>query len=314
VFGYADRFGERYDLVRTIRVGNYKYVRNYLPMNPDGLEQNYRFKNAAYQQWRDLYKKGQLNQVQSAFFKEKSAEALYDLSKDPEELHNLASAPSEQTRLLNMRSQLQQHIKSKADLGFVSESWLESSDYSDSLQLASSQHQSINQMLDAADLMLLPVKKAKPKLSKILEEGSKGEKYWGLVALSYFAHQVSDFEHQIKQLLKNKHTSNLVKARAIEFLARIGQMEPEQPLTSLIEHSTHQLEALEMMNIAAALHDTRGYQFEITPRPEWSELPAKTAVNYMPKKYQNGSVKVRIEYLKTPWIQAAEFNNKSNQL
>ncbi len=33
-YGYADRFDEKYDLVRTLRKGRYRYVRNYQPFNP----------------------------------------------------------------------------------------------------------------------------------------------------------------------------------------------------------------------------------------------------------------------------------------
>ena len=34
-FGYADRFDEKYDLVRSVRKGNMKYMRSYQPFNPD---------------------------------------------------------------------------------------------------------------------------------------------------------------------------------------------------------------------------------------------------------------------------------------
>ncbi|MDA7501029.1 sulfatase, partial [Akkermansiaceae bacterium] len=36
-FGYADRFDEKYDLVRTLRKGDFRYSRNYQPFNFDGL-------------------------------------------------------------------------------------------------------------------------------------------------------------------------------------------------------------------------------------------------------------------------------------
>ena len=50
-FGYADRFDEKYDLVRSIRVGKYKYIRNYQPFNVDGLYNYYRYKMLAYKEW-----------------------------------------------------------------------------------------------------------------------------------------------------------------------------------------------------------------------------------------------------------------------
>ncbi|MBI2479539.1 MAG: sulfatase-like hydrolase/transferase, partial [Planctomycetia bacterium] len=53
-FGYADRFDEKYDLVRTLRKGKYEYVRSYQPFNFDGLQNNYRYKMLAYAEWREL--------------------------------------------------------------------------------------------------------------------------------------------------------------------------------------------------------------------------------------------------------------------
>ncbi|WP_346433323.1 hypothetical protein [Paraglaciecola aquimarina] len=45
---FADRFDEKYDMVRTIRRGKFKYMRHYLPFNPDGLFAEYRYRQAAF--------------------------------------------------------------------------------------------------------------------------------------------------------------------------------------------------------------------------------------------------------------------------
>jgi arylsulfatase A-like enzyme len=55
VYCYADRFDEKYDLVRTVRKGKWKYIRNYQGFYPDGLQNNYRYRMLAYQEWRELY-------------------------------------------------------------------------------------------------------------------------------------------------------------------------------------------------------------------------------------------------------------------
>jgi len=52
VFGYADRFDEKYDFVRTYRKGKWKYIRNYQGFYPDGLQNNYRYRMLAFQEWR----------------------------------------------------------------------------------------------------------------------------------------------------------------------------------------------------------------------------------------------------------------------
>ena len=50
VYCYADRFDEKYDLVRTVRKGKWKYIRNYQGFYPDGLQNNYRYRMLAYQE------------------------------------------------------------------------------------------------------------------------------------------------------------------------------------------------------------------------------------------------------------------------
>jgi arylsulfatase A-like enzyme len=82
-YGYADRFDEKYDLVRSVRKGNMKYMRSYQPFNPDALQNNYRYLSPAYRQWRDMYRAGRLDPVRAAFFEPRDPEALYDLSAVP---------------------------------------------------------------------------------------------------------------------------------------------------------------------------------------------------------------------------------------
>jgi arylsulfatase A-like enzyme len=44
-FSYADRFDEKYDMVRAIRKGKFKYIRNYQPFNYDGLMNDWLTRN-----------------------------------------------------------------------------------------------------------------------------------------------------------------------------------------------------------------------------------------------------------------------------
>ncbi|MGB0273598.1 MAG: sulfatase-like hydrolase/transferase, partial [Opitutales bacterium] len=93
VYCYADRFDEKYDLVRTVRKGKWKYIRNYQGFYPDGLQNNYRYRMLAYQEWRELFKAGKLNDKQSQFFRPRPAEQLFDLSVDPHEVNDLSGKP-----------------------------------------------------------------------------------------------------------------------------------------------------------------------------------------------------------------------------
>ena len=121
-FGYADRFDEKYDLVRTMRKGRFEYVRNFQPFNFDGLQNNYRYRMLAYQQWRQLFEAGELNDLQSEFFRPRPAELLYDIEADPYETKNLAADPAFKKQLEQHRAYLAEWIKATGDKGQAPES------------------------------------------------------------------------------------------------------------------------------------------------------------------------------------------------
>ena len=121
VWGYADRFDEKYDLVRSYRKGKYTYIRNYQPFNFDGLYNFYRYKMLLYQEWRELYRQGQLNPIQQQFFQSRPPEQLFDVEKDPHEVNNLAEDEAFQEVLLEMRKSFNKVSEEIRDLSFIPE-------------------------------------------------------------------------------------------------------------------------------------------------------------------------------------------------
>ncbi|MEM9016434.1 MAG: sulfatase, partial [Verrucomicrobiota bacterium] len=124
VFGYADRFDEKYEMIRTVRVGDWKYMRSFQPYYPDGLQNNYRYQMLAYREWRDLYEQGKLDSVQRLFFEPKPVELLFDLSSDPHEVKNLAGDEKHQARLREMREKVDTWMSSMPDLSLFPENVL----------------------------------------------------------------------------------------------------------------------------------------------------------------------------------------------
>jgi arylsulfatase A-like enzyme len=123
-FGMADRFDEKYDLVRSLRKGRFKYLRSYQPFNFDALQNNYRYKAPAYREWRELYEAGKLDEAQSAFFRPREPEALYDVEADPYETQNLAGDPAHAETLVALRTRLSEWVKGLPDLSFYPENYL----------------------------------------------------------------------------------------------------------------------------------------------------------------------------------------------
>ncbi|MCF2949873.1 sulfatase [Paraglaciecola aquimarina] len=289
--GYADRFDEKYDLVRSLRKGKYKYIRHYQPFNPDVLYNAYRFKNHALKQWRDLYQAGQLNPVQTTFFETKPVEALYDVENDPYETHNLATDKQYRAKLIQLRQELTSRLKAMPDLGFYPESWQVQHALAAPEKFASSNKTEIAKLIDIADLQLSEFSEVKDQLSKALTSDNQWHRYWALINLSWFGNDIKEYHPIIEKFLHfiglNRFSQEiktiapivqdivendpnlLNRARAVEYLAITGQLNANQSIEQLVTQSNNDIEALEMMNIATQLHDTKGTKFNFSVKPEW---------------------------------------------
>jgi N-sulfoglucosamine sulfohydrolase len=92
-FGFRGRMDEKYDLMHSARNKQYRYIRNYYPERVYGQYLEYLWKSRAIRNWEKLDKEGKLNNVQSAYWKSKPYEELYDIVKDPHNVNNLAKDP-----------------------------------------------------------------------------------------------------------------------------------------------------------------------------------------------------------------------------
>jgi hypothetical protein len=102
---HADRFDEKYDLVRFLRKGKFTYQRSYQPFNFDGLNNQYRYLQPAFREWRELARAGKLPPEQKAFYRPRPAEMLFDLESDPHEVNNLADDPAHADTLADFGAQ-----------------------------------------------------------------------------------------------------------------------------------------------------------------------------------------------------------------
>lgn len=285
-FGYADRFDEKYDLVRTLRQGRWKYTRNFESFLPDGLQNNYRYRMLAYSQWRDLHQAGKLNAVQSQFFEAKPIEALYDLQNDPHEVQNLADDPQHAERLKQLRSRVVERLKAMPDLSFYPESVLFDRAMSDPVAFGQQHQNRIAEFIDTAMLATEPYEQAEPMLKSALRSESPWIRYWGLVSCSNFADQAASLEPLARERLKDLEP--LVAARAAEFLAILGAEDPRPMLYRAIGRSSNEPEALRMLNIAVYIHDHLD--------DAWSINPAKIEFGF--ERNKNDQLQRRLDYLK----------------
>ena len=287
-FGYADRFDEKYDLVRTFRKGKYKYIRNYQPFNFDGLFNDYRYKMLAYREWHAMYQAGELNAVQSQFFEPRAAEALYNIEKDPHETNNLADDPKSASLLKDLRQRLTNQVKEISDLSFLPEPAMLSEALSNPVQFGRENQDRIGKLVDTANLSLLPFAKAKSGIAQAFKSNDPWVRYWGAIVCSSFGKEALSFTETAKNLVKND-ADNLVRVRAAEFLALIGAVKPQEAIYLSLKNAESEVEANLILNTVTLLQDGQpGYEFNINP-------------DIFPKEWRSnarGNVSRRLAYLR----------------
>jgi hypothetical protein len=285
-FGYADRFDEKIDLVRTLRKGRFEYVRSYQPFNFDGLQNNYRYNMLAYAEWRDLYRDGRLNAVQRRFFERRAPEALYDIENDPYETKNLAGDPAHANTLVDLRHRLAKIVKELPDLSLYPESMLIEEAFESPVTFGRNHQDAIGKLVDIADLSLLPFTEAREGIEAALESQNPWERYWGLIACSSHGEAAKGFTEKARIIAAND-PELLVRVRAAEFLGLVGAGDPRPTLMAALKRTQSGVEATLILNTVVVLRDGKpGYRFSVT------------AEDINPAARHSIQVQRRLDYLK----------------
>lgn len=284
-FGHADRFDEKYDLVRSLRKGRFKYIRSYQPFNVDGLQNNYRYRMLAYQEWRRLFHAGKLNAVQRQFFERRPAEALFDLQTDPHETKDLAGDQAHRGTLVDLRKRLTDRVKGMPDLSVYPESELAKVAFRNPTAFGQKHKTDIAALVDVADLSLVPFAQARDGIRTALTAKDPWRRYWGLIACSSHGESAKAFLPRAK-LLATKDPERLVRVRAAEFLGLIAAADPRKPILDALKQTDSGIEATLILNTLVLLRDGKpGFRFALRP------ADLKPAVRRYPL------VQRRLEYL-----------------
>ena len=275
-FGYADRFDEKYDLVRTLRVGKFKYTRNYQPFNMDALFNFYRYKMLAYKEWLSLYRNGKLNDIQSQFFQPKSPEALYNINLDPHEVNDLSKSEDHKEILLQMRGQLQERILSMPDLSFYPEPYLLDNALKNPTTFGQKNKEAIAELIAIADLNLAPFEKVEEKIKAALRDKNPWKRYWGLIVCSSFGIEAKGLVPLIQTILQIDK-ENLVRIRAAEYLMLNKISFDKKILKNLLANADSETEANLMLNTLSLIKEHEpntkfNFSKEIFP-VQWYDKP-----------------------------------------
>ncbi|MGI9517305.1 MAG: sulfatase family protein, partial [Pirellulaceae bacterium] len=286
-FGFADRFDERIGMVRSVRKGDFKYVRNYLPWYPDALQTNYRYRMAAYRQWREMFTAGQLNEVQSAFFLPQASEALYDIASDPYETRNLAGDEAFAQQQKELVELLREQQLRGPDLGFFSESTLQSVTDTTLGEFAIDNRSRIRSIVHLFDAIYIAPHQLPD--NELLDELKSHQDplvdSWVLSACVAKSAELRSLNDYVVNLLQT-NSSPLVQLRAIEYLALASEQHPSTDILRLLAEARSEYQVVEVLNAIVMLRDGPG-QYDIP-----------VTIDSIPEQFREAKyVQRRLEYL-----------------
>lgn len=231
-FGFRGRMDERFDLVRSVRNNEFRYIKNYMPHRIYGQYIEYLWRAPSMKSWEQAYKNGELNEVQSAFWNEKPAEELYNISDDPHNINNLAGDPAYAQTLANMRQECQSWQKEIIDVGFIPEPMIEriSADIPMYNYVRKEGFQ-IDRIMETANMATARDPEKINSLIERLDDPNPIVKYWSLVGCAILSDQAGAAKEKIKSLANDEEIS--IRIVASEVLYKIG--EKELALTTLID-------------------------------------------------------------------------------
>jgi arylsulfatase A-like enzyme len=256
VLGYADRMDEKYDMVRALRKGKYHYMRCFQPWLPDGLQNNYRYRSLAYAEWRSLNQQGRLEGASKAFFEPRPVEMLFDCEADPHNARNLAGDPAHAVTLAAMRQRLGEKLRGLPDLSFYPESHLAQVAMGDPVAFGKAHASEIRKLADTADLALEGFAEARPKLEAALADPNQWVRYWAAMACTAPGEPAAGLAPAVEALLQDPEPA--VRLRAVEFLGRIGKINPQPALAALVNSTQDAIFATEVLNSVVWFRDHFG--------------------------------------------------------
>jgi uncharacterized sulfatase len=121
-FAHRDRMDETYDMIRSARDEQFRYVRNFQHKKPYAQYIDYMEQMPTMRELRSLNKEGKLSGPSSLFFQpEKPKHELYDTLADPDEVENLADDPQYKDVVKRMKKAVDDWMEDIEDLGFLPE-------------------------------------------------------------------------------------------------------------------------------------------------------------------------------------------------
>ncbi|MEZ6123128.1 MAG: sulfatase [Planctomycetaceae bacterium] len=190
-YAARDRVDERFDMVRSVRDQQFRYVRNYNPWRPALQHIDYSENSVVRKEIRRLAAEGRLPAEIAQFLAvPRPAEELYDSEADPWELKNLAGVPEHQETLQRLRDECLRWQMESGDAHLIPESLLDAEEAQagsrwDILNTADSGMDRLDRLILAAQTASAPRASDQPELLRMAAAEDPAERWWGIHGLAF---------------------------------------------------------------------------------------------------------------------------------
>jgi N-sulfoglucosamine sulfohydrolase len=246
---FRGRMDERIDNVRAVRDKQYRYIKNYMPHRIYGQYIEYLWRAPSCRSWEEAWLYGNCNEIQSAFWKEKPAEELYDVSADPWEVNNLADDPAYAEIMDRLRAENDRWMKEIKDTGLMPEGEMSTLNQSSpSFTYTHSGEYDVAKIKHAADIASLRDVSNLDEITGFLSDETPAVRYWGAVGCLILKNDAMPAKEALLRAIQD--TSPDVRIAAAEALCHLGESAAATPvLIAALDHEnmmvrTHALNSL----------------------------------------------------------------------
>ncbi len=272
---FRGRMDERYDMMRAVHDGKYRYIRNYMPHRIYGQHLEYLWRAAATRSWEKEYREGRCNKVQSIFWQAKSPEELYDTESDPWEVNNLADDPHHRNVLERLRGEIIRWTRKIKDPGFIPEGEMtDRSTGTTNFDLVRRKRFPIERIIETAEMASLGDIKNLPELINRLNDRENCVRYWAATGCLILGKKAKSAVSALKKLLIDD--SGDVRIAASEALCSIKENDNAIPVLAAQLRNKNPMIALHAANALDALG-----QLALRALPEMDDVERTSSDKYI---------------------------------
>jgi arylsulfatase A-like enzyme len=247
-YAFRGRMDERFDLVRSVRDKKYRYIRNYMPHKIYGQYLEYLWKAPSMPSWERAWQNGALNEAQSAFWKPKPAEELYDVDADPHNIHNLAADDRFKKVLLRLREANREWMLDVRDAGFIPEAMkLELAKAKSLYDYAHSDDYPIERIMETAELASSKDATVLPRLQERLNDQNPVVRFWAVTGCTVLSQKAISAKAPLTKLLRDPEIS--VRIAAAEALYQFSEKEMALDVLKESLSSNNLMARLQALNV-----------------------------------------------------------------